>query len=264
MRATLAICLAALTAAAAGCTRGRDDDHFVWRGTVPAGETITIRNTTGAIRVEGGGDEVEVRAVKHYRGPRPQRVRFVAVEGSRGATVCAVWGSGGECSEDAYRSTGDYWVRLLTLRSRVSVDFTVTVPEGVRVDASTVNGPISVDGADAPVIVATVNGPIKVSTSAGPVKATTVNGPIIAHVDDFAGPGPMELTTVNGSVVAELPDALDAALDIQTVNGHIQTDYPITVSGPTSRTHLRGTVGDGGRKVKIETVNGGVELRKGA
>jgi DUF4097 and DUF4098 domain-containing protein YvlB len=66
---------------------------------------------------------------------------------------------------------------------------------------------------------------------------------------------------VNGSATAELPARLDADVEARTVNGSIQTDYPLEVTGKVGK-HARGMVGIGGRKVHVTTVNGSINLRK--
>ena len=48
----------------------------------------------------------------------------------------------------------------------------------------------------------------------------------------------------------------------ETVNGEIETDFPLTVSGRVSKRRLSGTIGGGGRALEMETVNGSIHLRK--
>jgi hypothetical protein len=262
-RAALVLCISA--GALTACRGSRAGDTFVWHDAVRAGQRVTIHNLNGPVRVRAAsGPDVEIRAAKHYKGWRPERVRFVVTTTDEGAVVCALWGSGGECSESDYRAGKSVWPRILSLRSDVQVEFTVAVPSGVLVNAQTTNGGVTVEGVGAPVKAGTVNGSIRVATSAGPVTASTVNGSIVARVDSFAAVGPMTLTTVNGSVTAELPGALDATVDMQTVNGRVDSDFPLTVTGAVSSKRLRGTVGGGGREIKLETVNGRVAVRRGA
>jgi DUF4097 and DUF4098 domain-containing protein YvlB len=47
-----------------------------------------------------------------------------------------------------------------------------------------------------------------------------------------------------------------------TVNGDITTDFPLTVTGRINRGSLSGTIGNGGRSMNIETVNGSVKLHR--
>jgi DUF4097 and DUF4098 domain-containing protein YvlB len=66
---------------------------------------------------------------------------------------------------------------------------------------------------------------------------------------------------VNGSVTVSLPKQLDADLEAETVNGAIETDYPITVSGRLTPRHLSGRIGQGGRSLRLKTVNGSIHIR---
>src|SRR5207249_12260940 len=47
-----------------------------------------------------------------------------------------------------------------------------------------------------------------------------------------------------------------------TVNGDIQTDFPLMVTGRLGPRRLHGTIGSGGRRLALETVNGSIRLRK--
>jgi len=47
------------------------------------------------------------------------------------------------------------------------------------------------------------------------------------------------------------------------VNGDIETDWPLTVSGRFSQRRLHGTIGAGGRGLSLSTVNGEIRLEKG-
>lgn len=260
-----ALALAAAALATAACGAPREGETFTLRGVAAPGQWVKIRNLNGPIRVVAAdGDEVEVTGVRSHRGLFPQRVRLLSATTDDAIVVCAVWGRGGECTGDDYRSNVTPWDRLFGLRGDVTVRFTVAVPPGVQVDLRTTNGSVRVSGAAAPVTAGTVNGSIRVATAAGPVNATTVNGSIVAEVDALRGDGSMELTTVNGSVTAELPEDLDATLELGTVNGSVEADYPLTVQGSASPKRLRGIVGDGGRAIKLSTVNGRVEVRRRA
>jgi DUF4097 and DUF4098 domain-containing protein YvlB len=73
----------------------------------------------------------------------------------------------------------------------------------------------------------------------------------------------MAFTTVNGSVSVEFTSDFGADVDLQTVNGSLNTNFEMTVSGRLDPKHLRAHIGrPGGPRIKLETVNGSVELRK--
>ena len=68
--------------------------------------------------------------------------------------------------------------------------------------------------------------------------------------------------TVNGTITLDLPSDLSADVRATTVNGEVSTDFPLTATGRISRRHLQGTIGSGGRRLDLETVNGSVRLRR--
>ena len=175
--------------------------------------------------------------------------------------ICALWGERSECDEDGYRTRnnrGDNW------RGRdkdTSVEFTVRLPAGVRLGVSTVNGRVSVAGATSEVRASTVNGGVDAVSSGGPVNASTVNGDIDVRMREL-GTGDLEYSTVNGSIEIEVPANLDADIDMRTVNGSLSADFPITLQGRLNPRRMRATIGKGGRRLRLETVNGSVEIRK--
>jgi len=256
-----AIALVVVTAAAGAQQRSTGRD-FSWDGRVSSGHWLYVRNLNGAIRVErASGDRAEVTAVKRWRRGNPEDVRIETrrLGGDDGdVIICAFWNENASCDEDGYRSRGD------NRRGRdndTSVEFTVRLPAGVRLAVSTVNGEVRVDGATSEVRASTVNGGVTAASSGGPVNASTVNGDIEVRMREL-GTGDLEYSTVNGSIEIEVPSNLDAELDMRTVNGSLSADFPITLQGRVNPRRIRATIGKGGRRIRLETVNGSVELRK--
>lgn len=239
------------------------DDSFKWTGGIEAGRTVYVRNMNGSINVESAsGATVEVRAEKHWRRGDPTDVKITAAKTANGdILVCAVWeGRNTRCDEDGYSSQGGD--RFWRDRNDVSVKFTVLLPKGVRLDASTVNGGLGIAGATATVRARTVNGSIDAASTSGPVSAKTVNGGIRVRAGSI-GTGPVEYETVNGSISLELPEGLNADIEMRTVNGSITSeDFPITLLGRIDRRRLEGKIGKGGPELSVSTVNGSIRLRK--
>jgi len=232
-------------------------DPWEYRALLKPSQHVWIRNTNGPIDVVAGtGDSLVVQVEKSWRMSDPQSVQLVPVLTERGVTICAMW----EAREQRCNEGGDYHLNGVK-KNDVAVRFTVQLPRNVPIDASTVNGGLEIDGVSAPVEAATVNGRIGVNTSTGPVQATTVNGSIEANMQALTS-GDVELTTVNGSVSAGLPPHINATIDAETVNGRVQTDFPVKIIGKLSTRHLRGTIGSGGPKLKLVTVNGSITLHE--
>jgi DUF4097 and DUF4098 domain-containing protein YvlB len=73
----------------------------------------------------------------------------------------------------------------------------------------------------------------------------------------------MTFTTVNGNVIVEFTGEFGGDVDLSTVNGSLNTNFEMTISGRLDPKHLRAHIGKpGGPRMKLETVNGNVELRK--
>jgi hypothetical protein len=262
--ATLAFPLvAALAACAPSAGRERSDQPFRWTGRVAPGGWVRVRDLNGSVRVaRASGDRVVITATRHWRGRRPQDVRFVARPDADGVTACALWGGDGACSPERYQSTtrrANWFDRLFRRRASVRVDYLVAVPAGVRVDARTVNGSVTVADATADVVARTTNGSVTLGASAERVSARTVNGSVRARLDRWPAGGSVELKTVNGSVTALLPAGASAEVALETTNGRVKSEFPVA-GAQDSRRSLRGTIAGGRGRVALETVNGSVTL----
>ena len=239
--------------------RSERGDSFEWSERMPAGSWIRVKNLNGPIRVAASdGDAVEVRGEKSWRRGDPEAVRFDVIRDGDNVTICALWNEDAWCDRDDYRHEG----RRGDRDNDVSVEFTVLLPRGVNVSVGTVNGGVEVAGADGEVVARSVNGKVEAASSGGPVSASTVNGSVFARLGSLAGRGDLEFSTVNGSVTVEVPSDLDAEIEMSTVNGGLRTDFPLTITGRVDPQRLRATVGRGGRRLSLKTVNGGLELRK--
>jgi len=234
-------------------------DNFDWDGTVASGRWLNVRNLNGSIDVRASTDgKVHVHGEKKWRHGDPKSVRYAVRTDNGDVTVCALWDPDERCGERNGHQ-GHHWDH--DDDNDVSVKFTVQLPAGVKVDAGTVNGSVTVRDTKSEAQVATVNGEVDVSTTTGPVEAETVNGSVRVHMDKVPGDGDMKFSTVNGGVVVEIPQSLDADVALQTTNGRIVTDFPLTIKGRFDPRELRATLGKGGRRLELETVNGDVELR---
>jgi len=238
----------------------RQAQDWEWQGAVDRGDAIEIKGVNGSIKASGtSAGQVTVSAVKKGKDDDPSDVRIEVVEHSDGVTICAVYpdvkGKKNECApgDGGHLSTRD---------NDVGVSFTVQVPAGVRLIATTVNGDIEAGGLGADVAATTVNGDVKVSTT-GLARATTVNGSIQASMGRAEWDGTLSFNTVNGSITVNLPDGVSTEVSASTVNGSMNTDFPLTVTGKFSMKNMHGTIGRGGREIEMATVNGSIHLKSG-
>ena len=254
----------ALLAALPAVVRAQDSDLTTrWAFKVPDGRWMTVRNLNGSVTVhKATGDSVVVTAVKHVRRGDAAYVHYDVQhvgDGAQDVVLCALWGANAHCSEHGYDSDDD---NRNGRRNEISVAFDVAVPAGVRVGAHTVNSGVDVAGVTSEVRASSVNGSVNVETDGGPVSATTVNGSVHATMQHYRPTRDMRFSSVNGSVIVEIGNDIDADVELTTVNGRFTTDFPVTLSGRIDPRHLRATLGKGGPMIRMETVNGNVELRK--
>ena len=122
----------------------------------------------------------------------------------------------------------------------------------MRVDLSTINGTITVDGATAEVDARTINGDIDVATSGGPVNANNTNGNVRARLGKLESDAPMEFTTVTGNVSVEFGNDFSADVDLRTLNGSLNTNFEMTLNGRIDPKRIRTHIGrPGGPRVRI-------------
>jgi putative adhesin len=238
----------------------RTGKGWTYRARLSPGQSVAVRNMRGSITVEPArSDSLEVTAAKSFSGSDPGSVRVVAVPTSDGVAICALWG---DREEGSRCGPGDDYKAGNAHDNDVGVQFTVRLPRGVRIRATTVTGAVRVTGATAPVVAGTVDGDVVAETTQGPVQAYSVNGSVLATVRGFGDTGAVKLTTVNGSVTLALPAELDATVSANTINGPIASDFPLTTTGKFVAHHAAGVIGDGGRRVELNAVNGSVRLKR--
>ncbi len=226
---------------------------FSWDGRLNAGDRVEVRGLNGKISAQAAsGGEVAVRAFKRSRRGNVDDVRVEVREHAGGIMVCAVYEGGWDgCADNPRTRDGR--------RSDVQVHFELSIPEGVGLTASSVNGAIEVEGGVSDVKVRAVNGSIDVE-SLGSLDAESVNGSVEAEVWGNDLSGPVLVRSVNGSVDLDLPDALNADFAASWVNGGFSSEIPVTLSNKSKRS-ARGQLGQGGELVEVETVNGRIQIR---
>jgi len=108
--------------------------------------------------------------------------------------------------------------------------------------------------------VSTVNGDISVKGSRGQVDMSTTNGDINADLYSMAGK--VKFATTNGSIEVTIPETLNAALNMRTVNGDLDFGLPATITKKSKR-EITATLGQGGSPIEIETTNGSISVKPG-
>lgn len=266
-----ALLVLGLLLASGGLRPAEAQDDFRWSGRVADGKAIEIKGVNGSIRAEpASGDQVEVVAVKGARKSDPASVQVEVLQHDGGVTICAVYPTPAS-STRRRRSSNDDGPnvcrpgdegRMNTRDNDVKVEFTVRVPRRVLFVARTVNGHIDARSLDERTEAYSVNGRISIATR-GLAVAETVNGAIDVTMGRADWTGTLDFRTVNGSITLTLPDDTNASLRADTHNGRVSSEFPMTItSSRRGNRRVAGTIGSGGRELRVYTVNGQIHLRK--
>jgi len=232
---------------------------FDWSGRVPSDGMLEIKGISGRIEARpASGTEARVTAEMTARRSNPSSVRVEMIESGDGLTFCAVYPTP-EGKRENYCASGSEG-RMSTERNDVQVDFIVHVPAGVSFVARNVNGDVIAEGLASDVRVETVNGDVEIETT-GAAEASTVNGSIEAAFGVSTLRSDVEFSTVNGGITLDVPDDFNAELDAEWLNGHLDSDLPLSLRGRMGRRSARGTLGDGGARLEVSTVNGSIRIR---
>lgn len=226
------------------------------------GSRLVIENINGEVRAtQGSGRTAEIIITKTVKRGDGDLVKAIMEESNGEVRVCTIY-----LNRDRNRSTcknsnnnDDTWRGRDRLE--VSMHYEVRVPVGVRLNVETVNGGVVITGVEGEVRAETVNGSVEFD-GANATSLSTVNGQIRASFTRANWTGTLNVETVNGGVDLTFPANFSADISGETVNGGVNTAFPITIEGKWGPKSFRGTIGGGGRTLKIETVNGGITLRK--
>lgn len=145
------------------------------------------------------------------------------------------------------------------------------------IDIEAVNGEVAVDNVRGNIVVEATNqnvrltnirGNIEVETTNGSitmlraestvVEVSTING-IIQYDGNVVDGGRYYLGTHNGSISMSFPERSNAAVQVNTTNGQVQSTFAIPVTSTRTR-RFNFTLGSGSARVELESFNGSVRL----
>ena len=166
-------------------------------------------------------------------------------------------------------STSDGRVRVrgprTTGREGWSVDVEVETPRDLPLTLASTNGGIDIQDVAGRTRFETVNGGVTLSNVSGDMRGRTVNGGLNVRLDGqrWEGAG-LDVETTNGGVRMSMPEGYNAELTAETSNGGLVVDFPITVQGRIAGVNHRisTTLGSGGPRLQVRTVNGGVTIAR--
>jgi DUF4097 and DUF4098 domain-containing protein YvlB len=120
---------------------------------------------------------------------------------------------------------------------------------------------VTADQVMGPLVLNTRNGNVTLERIAGDITVTNRNGTI----DLTAAPalGNITLEDRSGSIRATLPNDSGFSVEAVSTGGSVDSDFQLASSETDSNKSVKGVVGKGGPMVRLTTVHGDINLRKG-
>lgn len=272
--AALAVIALASPAAAQRRTEFDDDARWLdncrdgWNGSDDRGRACEVRavptrlsgralevdgRENGGIRVLGwDGDSVKVTARIQANARSDEAAKDILKDIRVAQDGRRISADGPRFSNDRGWRGGD--------RESWSVSYVIFVPRrfDLRLEAS--NGSVGVNGVTGTLNLETTNGSVSVVDAGGDVRARTQNGSVNVELAGgrWDGRG-LDAETQNGSVRIGIPASYAAQIETGTVNGRVNTDFPITLQGRIGR-KMSIPLNGGGPTIRAETTNGSVSL----
>lgn len=142
------------------------------------------------------------------------------------------------------------------------VSYEVFVPRRADLSLETHNGGIAIADVNGKIDFTALNGGVVLKRVGGAVRGSTTNGGLVIELAGDRWDGEtMDVSTTNGGVIMSVPENYSARVETGTVNGSVNTEFPVTVQGRITR-QLALNLGSGGAMVRAMTTNGGVHLKK--
>ena len=216
------------------------------------GGQLSVSNINGSITVTGGGSgNVEIIAIK--KADNQEELDGIEIEISHSPDAIVI---------ETELPDSDHWYNRGSNSGQVTYE--IVVPEGTNLDSvETVNGSVEISGVAGEVVAESVNGDLDLSDLASDASFSTVNGSINAAFVTLEGHQKVSAETVNGRITLRLPKDADVEVNADTLNGGIDgSDFGLETDKGFVGSDLNGSVGGGGARLNIDTVNGSIKIRK--
>lgn len=248
--------------------------------------TLTVASDAGSLDVRTASGSIEVRraAVQEmkveasFRAQSEERLAEMAVlaepDGRGGVAVSVKWPADGRKSNEGCSIRvlvpSANGVRMTTSNGKVvaaglSGELTIESSNG-SVEVTDQRGPVSVKTSNGRITLTNVDGRARAKSSNGAIRIHEVRGPVVADTSNGSvavrllpdSTEPFEVSTSNGSVRVEVGPAYSGTVEARTSNGRVRADGAGSVEG--SRSTATAVFGGGGRRSRVTTSNGGVEV----
>jgi DUF4097 and DUF4098 domain-containing protein YvlB len=233
---------------------------------------VRATSSTGEIQFDAGPGRLRLSVEPGRRGRGDARFELTVPSGTRVimnsiSAPLSIRGVKGEV--DANSVTGSIDVSDAARKVKAeSVSGNVEVSQVVGdVRASSVSGRVEVDDITGDLETESVSGRISMTRARSKyVRAESVSGRV-AYAGTFEPAGSYEFKTHSGSLRLSLPADVGAQVRIETFNGSVNSDFPVTLQ-PTpldreSKGRIEFKIGDGRSRIVAESFSGSIRIERG-
>ena len=130
-----------------------------------------------------------------------------------------------------------------------------------KLEGETSGGPVNVKDFQGSVSVETSGAGLTIENVTGEIEGETSGGGI-SLVFAASPAGDVRLETSGGGITMRVPENAGFELDAETSGGNVSCELPMAGAGQVGRSHMKGTIGGGGKSVRLETSGGSIHVKK--
>jgi DUF4097 and DUF4098 domain-containing protein YvlB len=215
---------------------------------------VSLENINGGVKIKvWDRAAVQVDAIKKaYKRERLNEAKIEVVATEENVKIKTDYPD----EQQTFRSGEGRW------ENPAIVEYALTVPrKAVLESIEMVNGGVDIDGVEGSVKASSINGSVTARGLLGEARLSTINGPLRATFTQLDAAKVISLNSVNGTVTLIIPSDSNASFRAATVHGSISNDFGMQVRhGEYVGHNLDGQIGNGGPRIKLDNVNGGIQI----
>ncbi|HEX8129349.1 MAG TPA: DUF4097 family beta strand repeat-containing protein, partial [Pyrinomonadaceae bacterium] len=219
---------------------------------------VTLKNISGTVRITAWDRaEVRVDAVKRAESRERLEEARITVDASADSVNIET-----RYPEDAFRyERGD-----TRRRNAASVDYTVSVPRGARLESvEVISGQLDIENVTGGVKASCISGRFTARNLAGEAKLSNVSGTLEASFDRLDDASNVTLNNVSGQIIMRIPSDTNGTIKANTLSGQITNDLGLPVRRGEYIGHdMAGQLGTGGARIKLNNVSGQIKIQRAA
>lgn len=219
---------------------------------------VTLKNISGAVRITAWDRaEVHVDAVK--RGETRERVDEAKINVD--ASADSIYIETRYPEESFKYEAGDR-----RRRNAASVDYTLSVPRGARLESiEVISGRLDIEGVTGGVQASCISGRFTARNLSGEAKLSNVSGVLEATFERLDDASNVTLGNVSGQIVLSIPSDTNGTIKANTLSGQITNDLGLPVRRGEYIGHdMSGQLGRGGARIKLNNVSGQIKIQRAA